>query len=288
MSIIRPTSIAEFLHPISTYVAPLSGFIDLSSFVGGTAVIIAPGLAITASHVFDEFLTQFGSNRTPHNINLDLYINQLNTGACWFVCHASSWVGTDITVLSLKARNEVARSTSISRLPMTVDPPEPGTQVTALGYPKSKLTITQNDEDILKMNFDITPTVSEGNVIEVHRTHRDSVLLPFPCFSVNAEFTAGMSGGAVFNQKRQLCGLVCTGGKGELKDHSYATSIWPTALIPVTIPDGISPFAGITPGGKFKFLDLAKLKYILLDGHERIEFFKHKNGSDGVRRNNPQ
>lgn len=288
MSIIRPTSIAEFLHPISTHVAPLSGFIGLNSFVGGTAVIIAPGLAITASHVLSEILTQLSSNRSSHNINLDLYINQLNTGACWYVSHASSWIGTDITILSLKARNDAARSTSINRLPMAVDPPEPGTHVTALGYPKSNLTITQNDEDVLKMNFDITPTVSEGNVIEVHRTHRDSVLLPFPCFSVNAEFTAGMSGGAVFNQKRQLCGLVCTGGEGALKDHSYATSIWPTALIPVTIPDIIPSFTGITPGETYKFLYLAKLEYIQLDGHERIEFFQHMNGSDGVRRIHPQ
>lgn len=288
MSLIRPITVAEFLHPISTHVAPICGILGQRTVVGGTAVIIAPGLAITASHVFDEIFTKFDFDRSSKNIKFDLYVNQLSTGACWYVCHVSSWVGTDITVLSLKARNEVARSASIDRLPIEVDPPIPGAQVTALGYPKTKLTIPRNDQDVLKMNFSITPTVSEGEVIEVHRTHRDTVLRPFPCFSVNAEFTAGMSGGAVFNQSRQLCGLVCTGGKGELKDHSYATSIWPMAIIPVTVPDSIPSFAGITPGETYKLLYLARLGYVHLNGHERIEFFKYDNGSDGVRRHYPQ
>ena len=185
MTFIRPITYAEFLHPISRYVAPLCGFSGQRAFVGGTAVIIAPGLAITASHVLDEIQTQFGYDRSSKNIELDIYVNQLSTGACWYVCHASSWVGTDITVLSLKARNDVARSASVDQLPIAVDPPTVDTKVTALGYPGTGLTIPRNDRDVLKMNFTITPTVSEGKVIEIHRSLRDTACLRFPCFAVN-------------------------------------------------------------------------------------------------------
>jgi hypothetical protein len=288
VSLIRPNTSAEFSHPISTYVATLSGFVDTRAFVGGTAVIIAPGFAITASHVIEEIWAQFGYDRSAKNIELDIYVNQLTTGACWYVCHASSWIGTDITVLSLKARNEQARSASIGRLPIAVDPPPPEANVTALGYPNTELTIPRNDHNVLEMNFSITPTVSEGTVIEIHRSFRDTANLRFPCFAVNAEFTAGMSGGAVFDQSRQLCGLVCSGGKGELKEYSPAVSAWPMAIIPVTVPEGIPPFAGIIPGETYKLLDLARLGYIQLNGHERIEFFRHENDSDGVRRHHPQ
>jgi hypothetical protein len=288
MALIRPTTYAEFIHPISTYIAPLCGFAGKRAFVGGTAVIVAPGLAIAASHVLDEIRAQFGFDRSSKNIELDIYVNQLNTGACWYVCHASSWVGTDITVLSLKPRNDNARSASVGRLPVTVDPPTVGTNVTALGYPGTGLTIPQNDRDVLKMNFSITPTVSEGEVVEVHRSFRDSANLRFPCFAVNAGFTAGMSGGAVFNASKELCGLVCSGGEGEFKNYSHSVSSWPLAIIPVTLADDIPSYAGVTAGMQYRMLDLARVGYIRLNGHERIEFFKHENGSDGVRRHQPQ
>ncbi len=287
MSVIRPTTVTEFLHPISSHVAPLCGILGERAYVGGTAVIIAPGLAITALHVLDEICAQFGHDRLTRNIELDLYVNQLNTGACWYVCHASSWVGTDIAVLSLKARNEIAQSAVIDRLPIAVDPPISGAKVTALGYPGTLLTISRNDQEVTEMNFSITPTVSEGEVTEIHQSRHDSVILRFPCFSVNAEFSAGMSGGAVFNQNRQLCGLVCAGGEGELRDYSHAVSAWPMAIIPVTIPDSIPPFVGVIPGETYKLLELAQLGYVEFHGHERIEFFVHDNGSDGVRRHHP-
>src|SRR4029077_12529673 len=91
----------------------------------------------------------------------------------------------------------------------------------------TRLEIPQNDSDLLRLSFSLMPTVAEGEVLDVHPSYRDSANLRFPCFAVNAEFSAGMSGGAVFNERRELCGLVCSGGEGELKDLSYATSLWP-------------------------------------------------------------
>ena len=126
MSLIRPTTIEEFLHPITTHIVPLYGFTGQRAFVGGTATIIAPGLAVTASHVMDAITAHFGYTRNSKNIELDIYVTQLNTGACWYACHQSSWVGTDITILSLQARNEVAQKAPVNRLPMTVDPPPHG------------------------------------------------------------------------------------------------------------------------------------------------------------------
>lgn len=284
MSLIRPTTIEEFLHPISECVTPLIGFFDQRVIVGGTAVLIAPGLAITASHVFDEILAQFGYQPNSKNAILDLYLNQLSTGACWYVCGSHTWVGTDITVLNIKPRNELAEKTLISRLPISVDPPDVGATVTALGYPDTKLSIQRNDHEVLSMRFEITPTLSIGIVTDVHADYRDRVNIRFPCFAVNAEFSAGMSGGAVFNSERELCGLVCVGGEGELKDHSYAVSIWPISIIPVSLFETASSCPDIVVGKSYKLLELASLGFIDLRGYERIEFFTHENGSDGVRR----
>lgn len=284
MSLIRPTTIEEFLHPISSHIAPLCAFIDQRAYVGGTAVIVAPGIAVTANHVIQGITDSFGFKRSTANIELDMYIVQFNTGACWYVSNTSAWVGTDIAVLSLRPRNEKARNLVMNRLSMTVDPPPIDTTVTAIGYPRTELNIPRNDSDITEMRFSITPTVSEGKVLEIHNSFRDSANLRFPCFAVNTEFRSGMSGGAVFNEQRELCGLVCYGGEGELKDNSYAVSIWPMTIIPAIIPKEAPSHECVLPGKTFKLLELARLDYIMLKGYERIEFFKHENGSDGVRR----
>lgn len=288
MAHIRPTTLDEFFHPISTYVTPLCAFVGQEGYVSGTAVILAPGIAVAASHVVQDILKKIGHNNKDSNIELDLYVMQLNTGACWYVSNSSSWVGTDITVLSLVPRNDIASSIKIDRLPISVDPPPKSSTITALGYPDTKLDIPQNDSDITKLCISITPTVSEGKVLDIHRSFRDRANLPFPCFTVDAEFLGGMSGGAVFNENRELCGLVCFGGEGELKNYSHAVSIWPMSIIPVVISDSMTEFKDITPGQKYKVLELAKLGYINMIGHERIEFFKHENGSDGVRRHHEE
>lgn len=284
MNLIRLTTLEEFLHPISAHVAPLFAFVGNQAYVGGTAVIIANRIAVTASHVIQGITRHFRFSPSSRNLNLDVYIFQYNMGAFWFVSNISYWIGTDIAVLSLSPRNEVARNSVINQLSMTVDPPTEGSRVTAIGYQRTQLIIKENAPDLLSIGLSIFPTISEGKIIQIHPSLRDSVILRFPCFSVNAEFSCGMSGGAVFNEHRELCGLVCSGGDGKLKDFSHAASIWPMTLIPVKIPEDAPPHGAVVPGETYKLLELARLGYLSLNGHERIEFFKHDNGSDGVRR----
>jgi Trypsin-like peptidase domain len=286
-SLIRPTTIDEFLHPISGCVAPLIGFSGERAVVGGTAVLIAPGFAITASHVFEEILAQFGYNQNSKDVKLDIYVTQMHTGASWYVCGSHTWAGTDITVLNIKPRNETAVGTSIDRVPISIDPPDVGSTVTALGYPGTKLFIQRNDNEVLKMCFEVTLMLSSGVVTDVHADYRDRVNIRFPCFAVNAEFSAGMSGGAVFNSEKELCGLVCVGGTGELTDHSYAVSIWPISIIPVMLNEAHTSAPEAMFGKIYKLLELARHGVVDLRGHERIELFKHDNGSDGVRRHHP-
>jgi len=284
MSSIRTTTIEEFLHPISSYVMPIYAFSGHKSYAAGTAVIIAPCLAVTANHVLQGLLEHFGYNQLNNNIELDIYLTQFNTGATWYVCNTSTWVGTDITVLSLVPRNKIAEEIEFNPLQITVDPPNIGDMVCAYGYPNTELNIHRNDSEQTHLKFTISPTLSEGSVIEIHRSMRDSVNLRFPCFAVNAEYSSGMSGGAVFNQDRDLCGLVCSGGEGELINYSHAVSIWPMSIIPVTIPSNIPSQCSVVLGAKYKMLDLAKQGYINMPGHNRIKFFTHENGSSGVRR----
>src|SRR5438132_11607145 len=120
MSMIRAITIEEFCHPISAHVARLFAFEGLHGYVAGTAVLVAPALAMTARHVIEGLLAHFGRDawKAPE-IQLDVYIYQANIGAVWYVAHTSAWVGTDIAVLTLRPRNDTARVNVINRLPLT-------------------------------------------------------------------------------------------------------------------------------------------------------------------------
>lgn len=77
-------------------------------------------------------------------------------------------------------------------------------------------------------------STSVGTVVEIHDERRDNFSITWPCFRVNARFDGGMSGGPVFNEAGELCGLVCAcmppGEPGG--DHvSYVTSLWPMLAI---------------------------------------------------------
>lgn len=274
----------ELALPIYNQIVPIYGFTEERGYSAGTAVIIAPGIAITASHVLQGLLENFGYKLREKDIQYNMFLTECHSMATWYVYSTTTWVGTDISVLLITPRNEPAEKKIIKPLQITVDPPEVDELVTAIGYPQTKIDVLKHNHTETNIKIAIEPTISHGPVIEIHRSKRDSVVLRFPCFSVEAQYTSGMSGGAVFNENRELCGLVCSGGDGELSHYSHVTSIWPMSIIPVTIQDNFPEHSNLSLGTTYKILDLAKTGYITMNGYDRISFFKHENGTDGVSR----
>ncbi len=290
-NIFRPVTHDEVSHPISSHVAPIFAFEGEKHLIAGSAVLIAPNFALTAKHVMKYIFKEFGIKvADKKDVSLDIYIHQLSVGCVWYVSQTFEWVGTDIVLLRLNPRNSEAKKFEVKGLAMTVDPPNEGSLITALGYPASKMKLLRNDSKVTELELSLTPVVSTGRVLDVHRSYRDSGMLNFPCFTVDARFPSGMSGGAVFNERKELCGLVCSGAEGETEaDSAYsnAVSIWPIMIIPVNLkPNEYNPL-NLEFGREYKALDLAKEGHFNFRGYERIEFFKHENGSDGVRRKHP-
>lgn len=288
VNVYRNTTKEEFRHLIMDQVMPLIAFEGRNGIVAGTCVLIAPYLALTARHVVEAIHSHFGRDAwKDKNVNLDVYPIQFNTGRIWYVSQVFAWVGTDIAFLRLQPRSEQAKSPAQEFLKITVDPPAIDSEITALGYPKTEIAVERNDHEVTALKLNIGPTISTGNVTEIHRSLRDKSMLNFPAFSVNARFPAGMSGGAVFNDKKELCGLVCSGLEdhhGANEDYSNAVSIWPSMLIKMKFNSGDYLPDRLEPDRQYFALELAQRGYIKVLGHERIEFFKHENGSDGVRR----
>ena len=264
--------------------SPLIAFEGSRGLIAGSCVLLSPYLALTAKHVIEEIERHFGKDRLS---SLDIYIIHFNSQYIWYVSYISSWIGTDISALVLLPRNEQVKLCNFSNLLMTVDPPLVDSAVTAIGYHKSQINVDRNDSEITNLSLNLNPIVSTGLVHEIHQSIRDVSLINFPSFSIKAHFKSGMSGGAVFNDKKELAGLICSGFDVELENdegHATAVSLWPSLIIKVKFTSQNYFPRGIELNKEYSLKELATLGCLNIYGHERIEFFKHENGSDGVRR----
>ena len=107
------------------------------------------------------------------------------------------------------------------------------------------------------------PTTSIGEVKRIYSTRRDSAMLSFPCYEVNARFDPGMSGGIVVDGSGALCGLICSSLPGDSPEEqaiSHVTTLWPMLRTLISADRGGDYARGVT----YPMIDLA------LDGLIRV------------------
>src|SRR3989338_3712412 len=186
----------------------IAAFQDGEWYASGSSVIIGPHLALTARHVVEDicerfhgrgYLDQVGENqklelsfggRARHRVD--------DVDILWSIDKVWFYRNLDIAVYSLLPCSESARNFDWWLPVMNLQAPKIGSTVSAFGYRQSKASV-RTDEPIAFVEWDSIPTSATGNVAEIHRLRRDSVMLPFPCFRINAQFDGSMSGGPVVN-----------------------------------------------------------------------------------------
>jgi hypothetical protein len=207
-------------------------------FVVGTATLIAGHLAITARHVLDHVFRTFGlraSSPTQAVIeNYELKLFQVLPGPVYRTWKVfTAWpTSTDIALLHLGLdRTSIPDQKIEWKCPrLRVMPPPAGQKVVCFGYREGKVKVTESSDGTHHIELNDRPTTSIGTVTRLYPTGRDSVMLPFPCFEVEARFDPGMSGGMVIDQYGSLCGLICASLQHPNSDTSpisYVASLWP-------------------------------------------------------------
>jgi hypothetical protein len=255
----------------------------------GTAVVIAPWLAITARHVVEDYLERFGGDECmPINPKFRLFTLlalaggketiSLAIGRMWF--HPA----LDIAILELVPTNDQFPKDHAWKLPaLDLSPPRVGTRIAVLGYPNSPIDPPMQNSASPSTWF-MSPTTATGVVEEVHLDHRDKYLLPFPCFRTNARFDGGMSGAPICNEAGLVCGIVCSGM--ELTEQSgyvsYASLLWPAMGI------RINKSWDRYPEGTYYFVhELAAAKYITTVGLDTIHIEHSPAGLTKLMRREP-
>jgi trypsin-like peptidase len=211
---------------------------DWRLHVVGTATLLAGHLAVTARHVLEHALQTFGpAVKKDDGVEIgafELKLYQVLPGPVYRLWRvATAWpCDTDVVLLHLALDRTSLPGEKIAwKQPrLRVLPPPPGQHVVAFGYRQGQITVTEGEDGQHHIVLNDRPTTSMGVVRQVYPAGRDKVMLPFPCFEIEARFDPGMSGGMVVDETGALCGLICASlqhGDLDAPPISYVASLWP-------------------------------------------------------------
>lgn len=175
----------------------------------GTGVMIAPGLAITATHnLRDDFPALERGDVGALCLGVRTGVLDL-----WRIRSISHNDVDDLAYLSLQLASPLTDTWRFTSIPITTRCPRPPSEE----GPGEVLTI-------LGFRFPEAPEFSDGGwtaagdlfaaagtVTAVYHPIRDRVLLPGPTIEIACGSLGGMSGGAVLDQSGMLMGLISSG-----------------------------------------------------------------------------
>jgi hypothetical protein len=205
----------------------------------GSAILIGPSLALTATHVVDQPFDRrdFDSHLTDDTEFGMVAIQRIDNNEdalCWRVKVAYRYPvpanneeddrPIDISLIQLEPLPPLIPDLEDFRpwhAEINVAPPVVGAKIAAYGFTDTLLQEHFEPEAYLCTNRNIR---AEGTVTNVFFPHRDRGFLPFPCFEVSCDFLPGMSGGPIFNDRDQVCGIVSSRG---IPGISYGSILWP-------------------------------------------------------------
>jgi hypothetical protein len=184
----------------------------------GSAVLVHPGIAVTAKHVVSDWIGALRSGNaaavcqapTPETVLL------------WDVEAVMELGDADLAILCLRFRAALPESFSIGRV--TTRTPRIGETLFLTGFTAEVATVPRGPEVAIGGHM----RVCHGEVIEVWPQGRDRVMLPSPALAVNCPAFGGMSGGPVFDEAGHLLGVVSSSSDGD--EIAYVSHIWPVLL----------------------------------------------------------
>jgi hypothetical protein len=194
----------------------------------GSAVMVAPGIALTAGHVVDEmrergFLAEGGGQLIAVSFHADRV-------ELW---RADGFTRVDVGDLSLltlirttaRSAEPAAQQLNFGLARLAARTPLVGETISLIGFRAAE----ESFESRALMGLTLIGSV--GQVTDVYPQRRDSHGLPNPAIAVNARTLGGMSGGAAFDAGGNLIGVISTGFE---EPPSFVSLSWPATYVPIS------------------------------------------------------
>lgn len=272
-------------HEIQQIVSPLIAVHEgREEYIEGTAFIVNKGFAVTAYHVIQDLLQKYqGINDIDSyhemNFHILLYVHLRNKQDVLPMRVMRIWNADplDIAILAFGIPDDWPIDYNMVVPKLSLLPPKVGETIVAIGFPNSSILPNKNIPN--QSSVSTKCTLSTGVVTEIHHNYRDTGLLKFPCFSTNARFDGGMSGGPVFNNSNgAICGVICNNlpPENENEEHvSHVSTLWPISgiFIDKDINSNIH-----SKSAQYPFYDLFKTNDVVAIDHDKVNLNLEANG----------
>ena len=240
-------------------------FTEKWSSVEGTAVMVAPGIAIAAAHVIEEHIPSIMSGEV-HIICAGF----TPTGPrYWRVRHMTKADGTDVMVLSLEYASPIPDDGRFVQATMTLRLPKIGELVMIAGFRASTEHVAADPDmhfpmldGVMKYGADVLIGIGE---VTQHYLSGRGVMLPGPGIEVACSTPGGLSGGPAFDATGNLIGTLTSSlDHADGRGPSLVSLLWPALVQPIT-----PAFLPQLLPESFKLLDLDP-KLCGIDGRDAI------------------
>jgi hypothetical protein len=199
----------------------------------GTAVMVALGLAVTATHnLRDEIAALERGDVVPYLAGIREPALEI-----WRVTKVSYTNDDDICFLGVEPQSGLPGDATFYRLAISTRAPRNGEHLNIFGIRCDD--ITHGDGGI---SFHARLLASKGTVKGVYPIRHEYPLVPYPCIELSCDSLGGMSGGAVLDDAGFLLGIISRGmtpdgGKGP----TFAAWLVPslTRSLEISWPPGV-------------------------------------------------
>jgi hypothetical protein len=212
-------------------VLALDWVIGRTHHIWGSAVMVAPGVALTAQHVIDAMRDEGFSGEGGAGYLLALGFHNDGSMTIWNPDSSGAIGDGDLSILTLvRATPCPARTVGLATL--VARQPLVGESISLIGFTADEVEFENNNAGMDSLG-------SVGQVIDVYPIERDRCRLPNSSAAVSAKTINGMSGGGAFDAQGRLIGIIAA-GIGE--DPSFISLVWPcifTRIDAVAWPPGL-------------------------------------------------
>jgi hypothetical protein len=226
------------------HILSLAAYADGCLYPCGTAFLVGKSLALTAAHVLDHPFDRriVDVDRLGFQGFGVVAFQVINRGATpleWRVVSMGRYPSLaddndrplDIGFLTLKPFGDLVTEIEDHRrwfFQMNIATPRVGMRVAAYGF--SNLRLEQNQDEPFEYALTHSFRRVDATITAIHFPMRDGACMPYPCFEVDAVFEPGMSGGPVFKESDQVCGVISRGSDFGV---SWASVLWPALGISI-------------------------------------------------------
>lgn len=239
--------------------------------IEGSAVVVAPGVALCATHVIAPHLESMMAGETAA-----LCSGITSSGLLlWHVRNVTSVPSSDLTILGLALASALPAGNIFHQARISTRLPKVGENLVLLGFRSTEPVEGLNPE---RFRASGNVLMCQGIVTARYDVGRDRVFMPWPVYEVECPSWGGMSGGPAFDRDGNVVGILASSfeGNGEI-GPSYVSQIWPALA---------TPFEGGWPAAAFagrRSLIAMDPRICVIDDRSVLEFVEHADGTNTTR-----